>query len=165
MLPEELDVSLLAGLAVIEVGCRQAWPFLALIDQRGEREVRLYFDTDMRVEGEGGGGFSQEDAGLLAALGKVLNCAIERAHIAASGDLRVDFSDGYVLEASGQGNSATTVAPWWFGLVSDPPPVPAHRVNGRHESKVCRARSATAFERAGARRRVGPTPQQPTEFG
>ncbi len=70
MLPEELDVSLLAGLAVIEVGCRQAWPFLALIDQRGEREVRLYFDTDMRVEGEGGGGFSQEDAGLLAALGR-----------------------------------------------------------------------------------------------
>ncbi|WP_448058667.1 hypothetical protein [Cellulomonas hominis] len=122
VLAEELDVSLLAGLTVVEVGCRQAWPFLALIEQDGEREIRLYFDADVSVEGEGGGVFSQEDPGLLTALGQVLNCEVERAEVVApTGVLRVSLSDGYALEVSGEGNSATTQAPWWFGLVSDHP--------------------------------------------
>ena len=55
VLPEEVDVSLLSGLTVVEVGCRQAWPFLALIGEGGAREIRLYVDADVRVQGEGGG--------------------------------------------------------------------------------------------------------------
>ena len=122
MLPEEADVDLLSGLTVVEVGCRQAWPFLALIGEGGAREIRLYVDADVRVQGEGGGVFHQEDPGLLAAFGQILNCAVERAEIVApAGVLRVSLSDGYALEVSGHENSATTVAPWWFGLVSGSP--------------------------------------------
>jgi hypothetical protein len=121
MLQEELDVSLLAGHTVVEIGCRQAWPFLELIDPSAEREIRLYIDADVRIEGDGGGTFGQEDTGLLAALARILNCAIERAETAPGGDLHVTFSDGYALVVSGDDNANTTAAPWWFGLVSSCP--------------------------------------------
>ena len=51
VLPEEVDVSLLSGLTVVEVGCRQAWPFLALIGEGGASEIRLYGDADVACYG------------------------------------------------------------------------------------------------------------------
>ena len=60
--PEEMDPAPLVGRHVVEVGMRQAWPFLTLADPESGREVRLYVDAPLTV-GSGAITIRQDDRG------------------------------------------------------------------------------------------------------
>ena len=67
MEPEETDPTLLVGRHVVEVGTRQAHPYLTFADHASGREVRMYLDAPFRLL-SGDTVFRQDDAALLAAL-------------------------------------------------------------------------------------------------
>lgn len=46
---EELHPELLAGWFVVEVGRRQAWPFVTLADPQTGNERRIFIDTTFAV--------------------------------------------------------------------------------------------------------------------
>lgn len=118
MIREERDVSVLSDYWVVEIGCRQAWPFVTFRHDASDREVRLYIDSSVRVMGATDEVFDQEDDELLRALGQVLNSTVRSAEVTEAARLVIPMLDGVILEVSGTDNSITTTAPWWFGLVS-----------------------------------------------
>lgn len=67
MEPEEIDPALFVGRHVVEVGVRQAHPFLTFADRVSGREVRLYIDAPLCVLPDTSV-FRQDDDGLLQAL-------------------------------------------------------------------------------------------------
>jgi hypothetical protein len=68
-----VDTDQIAGSFVVEVGFRQAWPFLGLCDNRPTpaQETRLYIDTSWTIEANvsaNGGGANDDIAWLTAAV-------------------------------------------------------------------------------------------------
>jgi hypothetical protein len=98
----------LVGLFVVEVGERQAWPFVQFCDNSPTppREVRLYIDTDFEVCHASGADTSTE--GLLA-----LNMlAVTR--VTEDDGLRVTFDNGSELTVSDAARPTTVGDVWWF---------------------------------------------------
>lgn len=91
------------GTFVVEVGRRQAWPFLTFCnnDLTPPVETRLYIDTDWTVSGGG-----LDDLMMLSVSGVARGDGAE---------LSVTFTDGQVLTISGQPNAETTHDVWWLG--------------------------------------------------
>ena len=94
----------LVGSFVVEVGERQAWPFLGFCDNRKTpaTEVRLYIDADCEVVGGDG-------------LADLMSLAVEGAEVADDATLYLQFGEGRSLTVSGTARSDTVGDVWWFG--------------------------------------------------
>ncbi|MCM2387372.1 hypothetical protein [Streptomyces albipurpureus] len=86
-----MTVEHLPGKLVVEVGERQAWPFLDT-ESDPERELRLYLDTDWLITppGDAGAGAAGSPDSLLPELVRLNNryvvTAVENARVAPSPD-------------------------------------------------------------------------------
>jgi hypothetical protein len=110
------------GWFVVEVGVRQAWPFLGLADPESGREVRLYIDSTFSVA-PGHLNLRQHDDGVFAAL-ETLNGQTITTATATSAALDLDFG-GVHLRVDGQANELTSHESWWFGRPMLPPGQPS----------------------------------------
>ena len=113
MQPEEENPGLLVGWHVVEVGVRQAWPFLTFADPASGREVRVYMDAAVRVSPDAVS-LRQDDAGLVAALERVNMMTVDDAAV-VDGSLELWF-EGESVWIDGEENEVTTHTPWWVGL-------------------------------------------------
>lgn len=97
-----------AGCSVVEVGVRQAWPFITVYDPNTDREARLYIDTPFTVNGVEATHDDEWTVPLLEVtmLGIV---AIDRPGEA----LRILFNDQSELVLSGEGSAHTAGEVWW----------------------------------------------------
>ena len=114
---EDLRTERLRGRFVVEVGARQAWPFITLCDVRSTpaTEMRLYIDTEFRVE-PGPAVFDDGDTErAVVALLDLNNRAVTDVRTGDSGDLTLVFDDGArTFVISGTPASFTTQAVWWL---------------------------------------------------
>jgi len=105
----------LVGSFVVEVGQRQAWPFVGFCDNEPtpELERRLYIDADVLVTDPLG---RPVDPGrdVVAALMNLDGLTVQQAET-ENGDLRLSFDDGSVLVVRGVARADTVGEPWWFG--------------------------------------------------
>ncbi|MEV6303668.1 hypothetical protein AB0M02_29955 [Actinoplanes sp. NPDC051861] len=110
-----MDLEQLAGCFVVEIGIRQAWPFLGICDSRPAqaRETRLYIDAEWAIEliTRTTGGADDDRAWLTAAV--VLNGrTVESARVEHDGCLRLATDSGHNLVISGQPQPYTVGEPW-----------------------------------------------------
>lgn len=106
--PEPSD---LVGLFVVELGERQAWPFIQFCDNRPtpSREVRLYIDTVFDV-------FLPAVVKVEDRLHRLLalnNLTVGAVEVRGPG-LDVSFTDGSRLTISEEAQSWTTGDIWWL---------------------------------------------------
>ena len=90
------EVEALRTQFVVEVGVRQAWPFLTLCDNAHTppRETRLYIGTTFRV-GSSPLTFTEGDPDLaVAELLELNNRTVTAAAVGADQELRLVFDDG-----------------------------------------------------------------------
>ncbi len=110
--PFLIDGVNLVGWDVLEVGIRQAWPFLTLgspLPKRGER--RLYIDTAFRV---GDSADMVSGAAALSQLGHL--CLLTITNVSSLNDgLTITFDNGITLQISGEPSAWTTHDCWWLG--------------------------------------------------
>jgi hypothetical protein len=92
----------LVGTFVVEVGERQAWPFLTFCDNRTTppTETRLYIDADWSVTGARG-------------MGGLMMLTVQNASV-RDGSLHVELSGGAALDVSGVPNQDTVGDVWWL---------------------------------------------------
>jgi hypothetical protein len=110
---EETTPSLLVGWFVVEIGRRQAWPFLTLANPDTGRELRLYIDTTFAVQPHTPR-VSQHDDKVPSALTPFENQTI--TDVGSSDDeLRLSVP-GATLVLDTRGNELTSHAPWWLGV-------------------------------------------------
>lgn len=97
-----------AGCSVVEVGERQAWPFITVYNPATDQEARLYIDTPFTVNGVEATHDDEWTIPLLEVnmLGIV---AIDQP----GEDLRILFNDQTELVLSGEGTARTTQEVWW----------------------------------------------------
>lgn len=113
-----MQVEDLIGTFVVEIGVRQAWPFLGLADNRPLKavELRLYLDTDWSF-GEGQTGRTDREAELVDWVKMALDLdglTVEDAQKAESGELTLRFTDGHALTVNGMARYDTVGEPWWI---------------------------------------------------
>jgi hypothetical protein len=113
--PEELEPSRLIGWHVVEIGTRQAWPFLTFADPQSGRESRLYIDSTISVS-PGWPRLDQDDAAVLAALAAVSMATVVGSRV-VDGALELTL-DHHVVRVDRQANHLTSGSPWWFGSAS-----------------------------------------------
>jgi hypothetical protein len=106
----------LRGRFVVEVGARQAWPFITLCDIRSTpaTEVRLYIDTTFRLDP---GLLVYDDGETNRAVGGLLdlnNRTVIDVETSDANDLTVQFDGGRILRIAGTGASFTTQDIWWL---------------------------------------------------
>ena len=106
------EPTVLVGWDIVEVGLRQAWPFVTFCSPGGRTERRLFIDTDFVVRSAG----QSEPTGTtpLARLEPLVMLGVTRVEVSAD-QLKVCLDDGTRLEISNHDNAETTHAPWWFG--------------------------------------------------
>ncbi|MFI6642496.1 hypothetical protein [Streptomyces sp. NPDC050504] len=108
----------LPGKLVVEVGERQAWPFITFLDTESdpEREVRLYLDTDWRIATPGDAGVPRTGTpdNPLPDLVLINNRYVVRAAEHADVSADIVFDNGLTLRISGDGTETTAGEPWWF---------------------------------------------------
>jgi hypothetical protein len=109
------------GCFVIEVGERQAWPFLTFSDNRQaqSREARLYLDASWTVHTTGGRSLTSSieqdnDVQRLGALLGLNNARVDQVHVSQDGALVIVFAGGAGLVAPGSPTNSTTHEPWWL---------------------------------------------------
>ena len=109
-----MDVGELVGSFVIEVGVRQAWPFIGFCDNRDalSKETRLYVDAPWAIDGEAGGSPADTER-WLSAVDSLNGLTVSAAQVEGAG-LRLDLADGSYVTASGEAASETVGEPWWF---------------------------------------------------
>ena len=107
----EPDAQSLAGSFVVEVGQRQAWPFVTFCDNTPTPpvETRLYLDAPFVVSP------GPQDQSPLDTLAQINNLAVADVHVMNDGGLTVVFEGGLRLMASGQATADTAGEPWWLG--------------------------------------------------
>lgn len=101
----------------MEIGFRQAWPFLGFCDDRSTppAERRLYLDTDWCIEaGSCVRGTAANEATWLTAALTLNGATIAEAHVADDGTLILAMTDQRSLVASGQPEAAPVGEPWWL---------------------------------------------------
>lgn len=109
-----MDVEELVGAFVVEVGVRQAWPFLGFCDNRGvqSEESRLTLDTSWSIGDEHGAELDSQ-RWLLAA--DALNgLTVSQVTVESDGALHLGFADGPVLRVSAETSAESTGVPWWL---------------------------------------------------
>ncbi len=107
----ETAPQVLVGCHVVEVGLRQAWPFVNFAHPAGA-EYRLYLDTVFSLEPD----FSQvgdDEHRRLRALARILMDTVSAAEVSSDGRLTLDF-DGVRLVVSGTSAGFTTHDIWWL---------------------------------------------------
>jgi hypothetical protein len=94
----------LVGGFVVEVGSRQAWPFVGFCDNAPTPpvETRLYIDTDYEVVGVDG-------------LPALMGLTVSSAGVGPGESLAIVFAEGAKLVISGDANATTTGDVWWLG--------------------------------------------------
>lgn len=109
------DVDDLPGTFVVEVGVRQAWPFVGLCDSRSARshEFRLYVDAPWSIGGTHAADPSQTFVWLEASCG-LTGLGVDSASVDADGTLQVRFADSSALSISGVATEDTAGEPWWL---------------------------------------------------
>jgi hypothetical protein len=110
-----MDVEQLAGSFVVEVGFRQAWPFLGLCDNRPTpaQEARLYIDASWTIEATTStAGSADDDITWLTAAAALNGTTIETARVEDDGSLRLTTDAGITLVVSGEPEPATVGEPW-----------------------------------------------------
>jgi hypothetical protein len=114
-----IDAEALHGWFVVEVGVRQAWPFLTLSDPESGGEARLYIDTEFRLE-PGGAHFTDGDAERsMAALLDLSNRTVTAVERQGDAGLGLRFDDGErALFVSGTPATFTTHDVWWLADLS-----------------------------------------------
>jgi hypothetical protein len=115
------DPESLAGSCVVEIGIRQAWPYItfAWSDAGVELdEVRLYIGSTFAVDSADPAPADCEDddleQGLLHLL-EVLNLTVTRATAEDDATLLLRFDGDRSLRISGTPAAWTTGDVWWFG--------------------------------------------------
>lgn len=93
----------LVGTFVVEVGERQAWPFVTFCnnDPTPPVETRLYIDTDYSLAG-------------AASLGDLMSLEVDTATVEDAA-LLLTFTGGAMLDISGVANATTSHDVWWLG--------------------------------------------------
>jgi hypothetical protein len=113
--PSLVDGVDLVGWDVLEVGRRQAWPFLCLGSPEPERaERRLFIDTDFCVAAPSG---AQIEGSALTRLDRLVLLLVTDVRVGGAG-LYLRFDDGAELRISGEANATTTHDVWWLGRAS-----------------------------------------------
>lgn len=114
-----MDVANLEGCFVVEVGVRQAWPFIVFCDnsQALSAETRLYIDAKWSVNETTGSPESDHGKWLTSAV-KLNNCTITNVLLDADHNLRIDTDYGDSLTVSGEPTPTTGGEPWWFAPAS-----------------------------------------------
>jgi hypothetical protein len=110
-----MDVSDLAGCFVVEIGIRQAWPFVGFCDNRPtrSRETRLYIGTGWSIGEAAADDADDDERWLLAAYG-LNGASVMGEHVEIDGALNLEMDDGRTLVVSGQATTSTGGEPWWF---------------------------------------------------
>ena len=108
-----MDPTSLRRAVVVEVGVRQAWPFLAFAWSSGDRECRLYIDTTFRLGSEDNDHGDAERA--AAALLDLNNRTVIEAAADDESRLTVRFARDRLLVVEGTPAAFTTQDVWWFG--------------------------------------------------
>ncbi|MFE3068701.1 hypothetical protein [Streptomyces sp. NPDC059247] len=113
-----MTVEHLPGKLVVEVGERQAWPFLTFLDTESdpERELRLYLDTYWLVTapGDAGSGRAGAPDNPLPELARLNNRYVVTAVENPDGSLGVTFDNDLTLRVSGEPVETTTGPVWWL---------------------------------------------------
>jgi hypothetical protein len=112
-----MDVTELVGCFVVEVGLRQAWPFIGFCDNRPTPAVerRLYIDADAEVSPASAGSAFETEESLVQAMMALNGLTVETAAVDATHALRLSFNDGHALLVHGEARPDTTGDVWWFG--------------------------------------------------
>jgi len=106
----------LRGQFVVEIGTRQAWPFITLCDNESTPavETRLYIDTAFRLDP---GAQVFDDGDPERAVGELLDLSdrtVTEAGTSDTGELTMRFDGDRVLIIAGTGASFTTHSTWWL---------------------------------------------------
>ncbi|WP_262285342.1 hypothetical protein [Micromonospora sp. MA102] len=111
-----MDPDELAGCVVVEVGERQAWPFITFADggSAPSREARLYLDSLWQVRVTTGSSRALPASADVCRLLDLNSLTVERAQVSEAGDLEVCFVDGSNVTVSGAATADTAGEPWWF---------------------------------------------------
>ncbi|WP_146246813.1 hypothetical protein [Actinoplanes xinjiangensis] len=112
-----MDVGRFAGSFVVEIGYRQAWPFLGICDNRPTpaQEARLYIDTAWRIEATSFvEGHADDDMAWLAAALDLIEGTINAARVDDDGSLLLTTGSGAVLAVSGEPDPTTIGEAWWL---------------------------------------------------
>jgi hypothetical protein len=116
----DMDPSLLCGYFVVEIGVRQAWPYIAFASNdngANPAEMRLYIDSGFTVTpmpiGLGMGEEDEVRLGLLR-LAEVVNLTVHEVTVEKDASLSLSFYGDVFLHVSGQPASWTTHDVWWL---------------------------------------------------
>lgn len=112
-----MNVTELVGCFVVEVGLRQAWPFVGFCDNRTTpaSERRLYIDADAEISPVSTASSFATEESLVSAMMALNGLTVEAATVDASHALRLSFNDGHALLVHGEARPNTTGDVWWFG--------------------------------------------------
>jgi len=110
-----VDVSGLAGSFVVEIGIRQAWPFVGFCDNRParSRETRLYIDADWSIDAAVVDDVEDDERWLLTAA-RLNGANVVGAYVDTDGTLNVETDEGHTLVVSGEATASTVGEPWGF---------------------------------------------------
>ena len=107
----------LIGSFVVEIGVRQAWPFLTFVDTRPapEEERRLYIESGITVtpatELTPCNSLSTQWQALFVLNGLV----VSSVDVSPDADLRIEFETGESLVVFGDQDAEASGPPWWIG--------------------------------------------------
>lgn len=110
-----VDISNLAGSFVVEIGIRQAWPFIGFCDNRlaRSRETRLYIDAAWAIDAAVVHDVEDDERWLLTAA-RLNGATVVGAYVGTDGALNVETDEGHALVVSGEATASTVGEPWWF---------------------------------------------------
>jgi hypothetical protein len=100
----------LVGTFVVEVGERQAWPFVTFADNDQDREYRLFLDAAWSTTPD------ESHHDFDPALLELQGATVTTVAVGDDASLRIEF-DGAALHVSGQPDEITTGDVWWIADV------------------------------------------------
>lgn len=110
--PEEL-----IGSFVVEVGVRQAWPFLTFCDNRPtpEEERRLYIESGIKVTPPTDITAYNPLSTQWQALCVLDGLVVSSVDVSPDANLRIGFETGESLVVFGEQDAPASGPPWWVG--------------------------------------------------
>ena len=110
-----MDISELVGSFVVEIGVRQAWPFIGFCDNgpTRSRETRLYIDAPWSTGAVADDDVEDDDRWLLAAV-RLNGANIVGAYVETDGTLKMETDQGHTLAVAGEPTAGTVGEPWRF---------------------------------------------------